>query len=139
MASASSTCAAVITDRIARAMRRRIRRKTPSSPRFRSGPCRPPVDRHGPSVPAAKWPRRRPLARPEPAPWSVMVADVGARSATIPVIAAVTSGRAPVDRILQNPGGLGLRWAADDTLVFMSYRDGFPHLYALQHPGSGGT
>ena len=44
----------------------------------------------------------------------------------------------PVDPILQNPGGIGLRWGAGDTLLFMSYRDGFPHLYSLEHPGSAG-
>src|SRR5207237_243604 len=32
------------------------------------------------------------------------------------------------------PGGIGLRWAADDYLIFMSDRDGFPHLYSVQHP-----
>ena len=47
----------------------------------------------------------------------------------------MTSGRTPVDPILQNPGGIGLRWAADDSLVYLSYRDGFPHLYSIHHPG----
>jgi dipeptidyl aminopeptidase/acylaminoacyl peptidase len=84
---------------------------------------------------------RSPLAQFN-APWQVLVADVesvkrdaaGADS----VVTAVTSGNGPVDRILQNPSGIELHWAADDTLVFMSYRDGFPHLYSLQHPQSGG-
>src|SRR5262249_19762791 len=31
----------------------------------------------------------------------------------------------------------GFRWAADDRLVLMLYRDGFPHIYSIQHPGSG--
>jgi dipeptidyl aminopeptidase/acylaminoacyl peptidase len=74
---------------------------------------------------------RPPLARIE-APWKILVAEVESLNVTT----VVTSGEAPVDRILQNPGGIGLRWAADDTLLFMSYRDGFPHLYSLQHPGS---
>jgi Tol biopolymer transport system component len=39
--------------------------------------------------------------------------------------------------IQRNPGGINLRWGADDTLVFMSYRDGWPHLYSLAHPGTG--
>ena len=30
-----------------------------------------------------------------------------------------------------------LQWAADDRLVFMSYQDGWPHIYSLQHPGEG--
>src|SRR5262249_46440533 len=42
----------------------------------------------------------------------------------------------PVDPILQNPGGIGFRWAADDALVFLLYRDGFPHLYSVR-PGAG--
>ena len=56
-----------------------------------------------------------------------------------------TSGD-PIDTILQNPDGIGLRWAADETLVFLSYRDGWPHRLRapprneptrpLLHPGS---
>ncbi len=88
--------------------------------------------------PGAGGAPRSPLAQ-VPQPWAIMVADVqsadgetnGAHAST-----ALTSGD-PVDRILQNPGGIGLRWAADDTLLFMSYRDGWPHLYSLQHPGAG--
>jgi dipeptidyl aminopeptidase/acylaminoacyl peptidase len=98
---------------------------------------------------------RPPLARAEPAPWSVLVAGVestnrgspnagpmrGSRAwdpNDVPAVTAVTSGHAPVDPILQNPGGIGLRWAADDSLVYLSYRDGFPHLYSIQHPDTGG-
>ena len=50
---------------------------------------------------------------------------------------AVTSGDSPIDPILQNPSGLRFRWAADDTLLFMGYRDGWPHLYSLARPGTG--
>lgn len=79
---------------------------------------------------------RSPLARVD-TPWSVMVAEVPSATAeSIPAKAVVTSGESPIDPIVQNPGGIGIHWAADDTLVFMSYRDGFPHLYSLQHPGS---
>ena len=74
---------------------------------------------------------RSPLARFD-SPWKILVADMGSLNA----VTAVTSGEMPVDPILQNPSGIGMRWAADDTLLFMSYRDGFPHLYSLQHPGS---
>lgn len=71
--------------------------------------------------------------------WSVQIADVdpSPASETPPVVAAMTSGT-PGDPILRHPGGIGLRWAADDTLVFLSYRDGWPHLYAIQHPGNTG-
>ena len=77
---------------------------------------------------------RSPITRPEPLPWTIQVADVQSMAITT----AVTSGKAPVDPILQNPGGINFHWAADDHLVFMLYRDGFPHLYSIQHPGSGG-
>ena len=103
--------------------------------------CRPgrPTDKASRSCasPARAARPRPPLARLGTPPWSIQVADVPrlhgrtCRSST-----AVTSGHAPVDPILRNPGGIGLRWAADDALVFMSYRDGFPHLYAIQHPGA---
>jgi dipeptidyl aminopeptidase/acylaminoacyl peptidase len=78
---------------------------------------------------------RPPLARTEN-PWEVMVAEIPAtQTEDIPAVTALTSGQSPIDLIVQNPGGIGLRWAADDRLIFMSYRDGFPHLYALEHPG----
>jgi dipeptidyl aminopeptidase/acylaminoacyl peptidase len=75
---------------------------------------------------------RSPLARFDN-PWKIMVADAESLNAAT----AVTSGENPIDPILQNPSGIGIHWAADDTLLFMSYRDGFPHLYSLPHPGSG--
>ena len=67
-------------------------------------------------------------------PWSLHVAD----AQTTAISTVITSGESPVDPILQNPGGIGFRWAADDTLVLSLYRDGFPHLYSIQHPGAGG-
>jgi dipeptidyl aminopeptidase/acylaminoacyl peptidase len=79
---------------------------------------------------------RSPLVRVD-TPWQVMVADLqSAKAENIPAVTAITSGESPVDPIVQNPSGIGLRWVADDYLVFMSYRDGFPHLYSLQHPGT---
>jgi dipeptidyl aminopeptidase/acylaminoacyl peptidase len=82
---------------------------------------------------------RSPLVRPE-APWTIMVAEPGAvstrRENIVSAVQVWTSGR-PIDPILQNPGGIGLQWAADDTLVFMSYRDGWPHLYGLRQPTEG--
>jgi hypothetical protein len=84
---------------------------------------------------------RSPLARFD-SPWKVLVADVESvkrhPANSESAVTAVTSGNMPVDPILQNPGGIELHWAADDTLLFMSYRDCFPHLYSLQHPGSAG-
>jgi dipeptidyl aminopeptidase/acylaminoacyl peptidase len=82
---------------------------------------------------------RPPLVEPPPQPWSIMIADVSKRDQLdgVRVTTAITSGT-PVDPILQNPGGIQLRWAADDTIVFLAYRDGYPHLYSIQHPGAGG-
>jgi dipeptidyl aminopeptidase/acylaminoacyl peptidase len=82
--------------------------------------------------PGAGGAPRPPLAARNDPPWKIMVADVESLNVTT----AVTSGENPADPIVQNPGGIGLRWAADDTLLFLSYRDGFPHLYSLQHPGT---
>jgi dipeptidyl aminopeptidase/acylaminoacyl peptidase len=60
-----------------------------------------------------------------------MVADVkNARGADVRAVAVWTSGQ-PVDRILRDPSGIGLRWAAGNRLLFLSYRDGFPHLYSI--------
>jgi dipeptidyl aminopeptidase/acylaminoacyl peptidase len=81
--------------------------------------------------PGAGGAPRAPLARLDTPTWSIMVANVQSDD----IVTAATSGTAPVDPILRNPGGIGIRWAADNALVYMSYRDGFPHLYSIQHPG----
>jgi dipeptidyl aminopeptidase/acylaminoacyl peptidase len=78
---------------------------------------------------------RAPLARPETPTWSIQIADVQSSGDTS-ITTAVTSGHGPVDPILRNPSGIGLQWSAGNALVFMSYRDGFPHLYSIEHPGS---
>jgi dipeptidyl aminopeptidase/acylaminoacyl peptidase len=67
--------------------------------------------------------------------WTILVAQLDPHQSA--PVTAVTSGDSPIDPILQNPNGIRFRWAADDTLVFMSYRDGWPHLYSLAHPGTG--
>jgi dipeptidyl aminopeptidase/acylaminoacyl peptidase len=79
---------------------------------------------------------RPPRPRAEPTPWEILIADAEKPDAQPAV--AVASGKDPVDPILQNPGGISFRWAADDHLVVTLYRDGFPHLYSIQHPGAGG-
>jgi Tol biopolymer transport system component len=78
---------------------------------------------------------RSPLIQ-APQPWAILVAETQTRGRTsngesLSAETVWTSGE-PVDPILQNPGGISLRWAADDTLVFLSYRDGWPHLYSLR-------
>lgn len=85
---------------------------------------------------------RSPLLQPPAPQWAVLVADLGASSSVtgeVPVVTAISSGSSPVDRILQNPGGIGMRWAGNDRMVFLSYRDGFPHLYAIDQRGFGST
>ena len=80
-----------------------------------------------------------PLKRVE-APWAILIADIGAAGgpdAAVPAVTVQTSGT-PIDPIVQNPGGIGTRWAGNDTLVFLSYRAGFPHVYALDRPATGG-
>ncbi len=70
------------------------------------------------------------------APWAIMVADPSTSGSTVGARTVWTSGR-PVDRILRDPDGIGLGWAAGNRLVFRSYRDGFPHLYSISAtPGS---
>jgi dipeptidyl aminopeptidase/acylaminoacyl peptidase len=41
----------------------------------------------------------------------------------------------PIDPIARDPVGLNVQWAADDTLIYFSYRDGWQHLYSIHHPG----
>jgi dipeptidyl aminopeptidase/acylaminoacyl peptidase len=77
-----------------------------------------------------------PLKRIE-APWAILVADISGTGTSVPAVTVQTSGT-PIDPIIQNPGGIGMRWAGNDTLVFLSYRDGFPHVYSLERPTSGG-
>jgi dipeptidyl aminopeptidase/acylaminoacyl peptidase len=81
---------------------------------------------------------RSPLAL-QPQPWSIVVADAkpsekGGDSG----FESWKSGRALVDSIPRTQGGANLHWAADDHLVFLSYQDGWPHLYSIHHPGEGG-
>ena len=69
-----------------------------------------------------------------PQPWSIAVGD--ARSGMDDaIVESWKSGRALVDSV---PRDVHLRWAADDHIVFLSYQDGWPHLYSLHHPGKGG-
>ena len=83
-------------------------------------------------------PRSSLLQRPQP--WSILVSDAKAPKSMAgggdAAFESWHSGRALADSI---PGAVNLRWAADDHLVFMSYQDGWPHLYAIHHPGQGGT
>jgi dipeptidyl aminopeptidase/acylaminoacyl peptidase len=80
--------------------------------------------------PGAGGAPRSPLDEPEQS-WSIMIADLSSPDDAATV---ATSGE-PIDRIARSPVGLNLRWAADNTLVYFSYRDGWQHLYAIKNPG----
>lgn len=89
--------------------------------------------------PGAGGTPRSPLARQE-LPWAIVVVPTtpsdGEHRDEAPAASVWTSGD-PTDPILQHPGGIGLRWGADDRLVFLSYRDGWPHLYSIRHTVPG--
>ncbi len=66
-------------------------------------------------------------------PWSLYTAEVGTGTATRIWTAPPTlRGSVPYTQ-----GGSNLHWAAGDRIVFVSYADGWPHLYSLS--ASGGT
>ena len=73
------------------------------------------------------------LLPPRPNPWEIWRADA-------------TTGAA--ERLWKSPetlagsvpttdGGTNLHWGASDRVVFLSYQDGWPHLYSI--PAAGGT
>jgi dipeptidyl aminopeptidase/acylaminoacyl peptidase len=73
----------------------------------------------------------------QPQPWSIMVA--GLRGAADLAVQSWKSGTALVDSVPRTAGGVNLHWAADDHIVFLSYQDGWPHLYSIHHPDKGGA
>jgi dipeptidyl aminopeptidase/acylaminoacyl peptidase len=73
-----------------------------------------------------------PLVQP-PQPWSIMVAGLRGAAADL-ARQSWKSGTALVDSVPRTAGGVNLHWAADDHIVFLSYHDGWPHLYSIHHP-----
>lgn len=66
-------------------------------------------------------------------PWTIWTADVATGLATPLWQAPKTlAGSVPTTQ-----GGFNLHWAAGDRIVFLSYQDGWPHLYSMA--SSGGT
>lgn len=65
-------------------------------------------------------------------PWSIWTADAATAQGRLLYKAPETlRGSAP-----STQGGANLHWAAGDRIVFLSYADGWPHLYSV--PSSGG-
>lgn len=66
-------------------------------------------------------------------PWSIWTADIASGNAS-PIWQApkTLAGSVPTTH-----GGFNLNWAANERIVFLSYQDGWPHLYSI--PSSGGT
>lgn len=82
---------------------------------------------------------RRPGAGGEPdslmakkhQPWSIYTADVQTGKETLLWKAPTTlRGSVPTTH-----GGTNLHWAANDRIVFLSYQDGWPHLYSIAASG----
>lgn len=64
-------------------------------------------------------------------PWSIWVADVISNTASKIWEAPKTMrGSAPTTH-----GGFNLHWAAGNRIVFLSYQDGWPHLYSISANG----
>lgn len=64
-------------------------------------------------------------------PWSIYTADVNTGSATLLWQAPATlRGSVPTTQ-----GGTNLHWAALNRIVFLSYQDGWPHLYSIAASG----
>jgi len=69
---------------------------------------------------------------PEPAPWSLWVADARTGEATMRWASEVSlKGSVP-----STHGGVNLHWAAGDRIAFLSYHDGWPHLYSMTSAGT---
>lgn len=73
-----------------------------------------------------------PSLEPVPAPWSLMVADARTGEAKLRWSSEVSlKGSVP-----STHGGVNLHWAAGDRIAFLSYHDGWPHLYSMTAAGS---
>jgi dipeptidyl aminopeptidase/acylaminoacyl peptidase len=73
-----------------------------------------------------------PPLKPRAQPWAIWVADARTGSAH-EVWRSGETLRASYPRTL---GGANLQWADGDRIAFLSYQDGWPHLYSM--PASGG-
>jgi dipeptidyl aminopeptidase/acylaminoacyl peptidase len=75
-----------------------------------------------------------PLAS-RPQPWSIMVADVKSGDAR----ALWSSPETLRGSYPRTEGGANLHWMAGNGIAFLSYEDGWPHLYSLSETGGPAT
>jgi len=69
----------------------------------------------------------KPLLGQHPSPWEIWVADIDTGAASVWWQSSTTlRGSYP-----STNGGANLNWTANGELVFLSYEDGWPHLYQL--------
>ncbi len=80
--------------------------------------------------PGAGGPPARTLER-QASPWSLWIADASTGIAA-QRWASDTTVKASVP---SSDGGVNLHWAAADRIVFLSYHDGWPHLYSMSADG----
>jgi dipeptidyl aminopeptidase/acylaminoacyl peptidase len=71
---------------------------------------------------------QRPSLRLQPQPWAILTA---AADGATPARELWQSGEALVDSRPGTADDRNLRWAADGRLTFLSYHDGWPHLYSM--------
>ena len=70
---------------------------------------------------------------PRLSPWEIWTADATTGAAR----RLWTSPRTLAGSAPSTDGGTNLGWGASDRIVFLSYQDGWPHLYSI--PAAGGT
>ncbi|HWR51095.1 MAG TPA: prolyl oligopeptidase family serine peptidase [Bryobacteraceae bacterium] len=72
-----------------------------------------------------------PVVEPRPNPWSIWTADASTGTGRILWKSPETlRGSLPTTH-----GGPNLRWGAKGRIVFLSYQDGWPHLYSISEDG----
>ncbi|HKJ03943.1 MAG TPA: prolyl oligopeptidase family serine peptidase [Longimicrobiales bacterium] len=72
-----------------------------------------------------------PVLEPRPQPWALWTADAGTGAAREIWKAPETLRGSPPS----TQGGYNLHWAARGRIVFLSYQDGWPHLYSIASTG----
>ena len=76
----------------------------------------------------------KPMLIPQIAPWSLWTGDAttGASAKKVWEAQATLRGSVPASQ-----GGTNLHWAAFGRIVFLSYQDGWPHMYSVPENGGG--